>query len=67
MAVDVRHSQSGEDINVRRQAYLRRFDLEHTFRMIKHTLSTATPRRLPQTPTADRVELAHLAARAPAP
>ncbi|QEU90132.1 transposase [Streptomyces kanamyceticus] len=35
---------SGEDIDVRWQAFLRRFDLEHTFRMIKQTLGWTRPK-----------------------
>jgi hypothetical protein len=44
---------SGEDIDLRRQAFLRRFDLEHAFRMIKQTLGWTRPKfRTPQ--AADR-------------
>ncbi|MFF4934885.1 NF041680 family putative transposase [Streptomyces griseofuscus] len=35
---------SGEDIDLRWQAFLRRFDLEHTFRMIKQTLGWTRPK-----------------------
>jgi hypothetical protein len=42
-------SVSGEDVDVRWQAFLRRFDLEHIFRLMKQTLgwtgrSSAPPR-----------------------
>ncbi len=44
---------SGDDVDVRWQAFLRRFDLEHTFRMIKQTLGWTRPKlRSPQ--AADR-------------
>ncbi|BBJ37826.1 hypothetical protein SSPO_005440 [Streptomyces antimycoticus] len=35
---------SGEDVDVRWQAFLRRFDLEHTLRMIKQTLGWTRPK-----------------------
>ncbi|MFD9428696.1 MULTISPECIES: NF041680 family putative transposase [unclassified Streptomyces] len=35
---------SGEDVDLRWQAFLRRFDLEHTFRMIKQTLGWTRPK-----------------------
>lgn len=35
---------SGEDDDLRWQAFLRRFDLEHTFRMIKQTLDWTRPK-----------------------
>jgi hypothetical protein len=44
---------TGADIAIRWQAFLRRFDLEHTFRMIKQTLGWTRPKlRAPQ--AADR-------------
>ena len=44
---------TGEDVDLRRQAFLRRFDLEHTFRMIKQTLGWTRPKlRTPE--AADR-------------
>jgi len=44
---------SGEDVDLRWQAFLRRFDLEHTFRMIKQTLGWTRPKiRTPE--AADR-------------
>lgn len=43
----------GEGVDLRRQAFLRRFDLEHTFRMIKQTLGWIRPKlRTPE--AADR-------------
>lgn len=43
----------GEGVDLRWQAFLRRFDLEHTFRMIKQTLGWTRPKlRTPQ--AADR-------------
>ncbi|WP_326797746.1 transposase [Streptomyces sp. NBC_01808] len=35
---------AGDDIDIRWQAFLRRFDLEHTFRMIKQTLGWTRPK-----------------------
>ncbi len=35
---------SGEGVDLRRQAFLRRFDLEHTFRMIEQTLGWTRPK-----------------------
>ncbi|WP_371773570.1 NF041680 family putative transposase [Streptomyces sp. NBC_01438] len=35
---------SGEDVDLRWQAFLRRFDIEHTFRMIKQTLGWTRPK-----------------------
>ncbi|GCB53137.1 hypothetical protein SNL152K_10494 [Streptomyces sp. NL15-2K] len=35
---------TGEDVDLRWQAFLRRFDLEHTFRMMKQTLGWIRPR-----------------------
>lgn len=35
---------TGEDVGLRWQAFLRRFDLEHNFRMLKQTLAWARPR-----------------------
>jgi len=35
---------SSEDVDLRRQAILRWFDLEHTFRMIEQTLGWTRPR-----------------------
>lgn len=35
---------SGEDVDVRWQAFLRRFDLEHTFRLMKQTLGWTRPK-----------------------
>lgn len=35
---------SGEDVDVGRQAYLRRFDLEHTFRLMRQTLGWTLPK-----------------------
>ncbi|MDT3728947.1 NF041680 family putative transposase, partial [Streptomyces sp. DSM 41972] len=44
---------TGEDVDLRWQAFLRRFDLEHTFRMIKQTLGWTRPKlRTPE--AADR-------------
>lgn len=44
---------TGADVDLRWQAFLRRFDLEHTFRMIKQTLGWTRPKlRTPQ--AADR-------------
>lgn len=44
---------TGTDVDLRRQAFLRRFDLEHTFRLIKQTLDWAWPKlRAPE--AADR-------------
>lgn len=44
---------TGEDVDLRWQAFLRRFDLEHTFRMIKQTVGWTRPKlRTPQ--AADR-------------
>ncbi|GAB2798888.1 hypothetical protein GCM10027091_33340 [Streptomyces daliensis] len=44
---------TGEDVDVRWQVFLRRFDLEHTFRMIKQTLGWTRPKlRTPE--AADR-------------
>jgi hypothetical protein len=44
---------SGEGVDLRWQAFLRRFDLEHTFRMIKQTLGWTRPKlRTPE--AADR-------------
>ncbi|WP_369122972.1 hypothetical protein [Streptomyces viridochromogenes] len=44
---------TGEDVDLRRQAFLRRVDLEHTFRMAKHTLGWTRPKlRTPE--AADR-------------
>ncbi|WP_200259332.1 NF041680 family putative transposase [Streptomyces sp. HSG2] len=39
-----RTSMTGTDIDVRRQAFLRSFDLEHTFRFRKQTLGWTTPK-----------------------
>ncbi|MEU7162553.1 NF041680 family putative transposase [Streptomyces chrestomyceticus] len=39
-----RTGMTGPDIDLRWQAFLRRFDLEHTFRMIKTTLGWTRPR-----------------------
>jgi hypothetical protein len=40
----------GADVDVRWQAFLRRFDLEHTFRLLKQTLGWTAPRfRAPDT------------------
>ncbi|MGC0421712.1 hypothetical protein ABIA38_007248 [Embleya sp. AB8] len=45
--------RSGAEVDVRRQAFLRRFDLEHTFRMIQQTLGWTRPKvRTPE--AADR-------------
>ncbi|MGW2426011.1 NF041680 family putative transposase [Streptomyces sp. NPDC001709] len=35
---------SGEDVDVRWQAFLRRFDIEHTFRLMKQTLGWTRPK-----------------------
>jgi hypothetical protein len=35
---------SGEEIDLRWQAFLRRFDLEHTFRLFKQTLGWTVPK-----------------------
>ncbi|WP_406494440.1 transposase [Streptomyces sp. NBC_00846] len=35
---------SGDDVDVRWQAFLRRFDVEHTFRMLKQTLGWTRPK-----------------------
>jgi NAD kinase len=35
---------SGEDVDVRWQAFLRRFDVEHTLRLMKHTLGWNRPK-----------------------
>lgn len=35
---------AGEDVDLRWQAFLRRFDLEHTFRFVKQTLGWTRPR-----------------------
>ncbi|MFE1989169.1 competence protein CoiA family protein [Streptomyces mirabilis] len=35
---------TGEDVDVRWQAFLRRFDLEHTFRLMKQTLGWTRPK-----------------------
>ncbi|WP_443074643.1 NF041680 family putative transposase [Streptomyces sp. NBC_01431] len=35
---------TSEDVNLRWQAFLRRFDLEHTFRFVKQTLGRTRPR-----------------------
>lgn len=44
---------TGTDVDLRRQSFLRRFDLEHTFRMIKQTLGWTRPKlRTPE--AADR-------------
>ncbi|MFI9587726.1 hypothetical protein ACIHCQ_39310 [Streptomyces sp. NPDC052236] len=44
---------TGDAVDLRRQAFLRRFDLEHTFRMIKQTLGRTRPKlRTPE--AADR-------------
>lgn len=44
---------ASEDVDLRWQAFLRRFDLEHTFRMIKQMLGWTRPKlRTPE--TADR-------------
>ncbi|MEU1288903.1 NF041680 family putative transposase [Kitasatospora sp. NPDC005856] len=48
-----RTDMSGAEVDVRWQAFLRRFDLEHTFRMIKQTLGWTRPKlRTPE--AADR-------------
>jgi hypothetical protein len=39
-----RTSMTGEDIDLRWQAFLRRFDLEHTFRLFKQTLGWTVPK-----------------------
>jgi hypothetical protein len=38
---------TGEDIDLRQQAFLRRFDLEHTFRFFKQTLDWIVPKVQP--------------------
>lgn len=44
---------TSEDVDLRWQAFLRRFDLEHTFRFVKQTLGWPRPKlRTPQ--AADR-------------
>ncbi|WUI78755.1 transposase [Streptomyces sp. NBC_00400] len=43
---------TGEGVDLRWQAFLRRFDLEHTFRMIKQTLGWAAPVPDPTQPAA---------------
>ncbi|MEU3096507.1 hypothetical protein ABZ690_17335 [Streptomyces sp. NPDC006967] len=35
---------TGQDVNLRWQAFLRRFDLEHTFRLFKQTLGWTVPK-----------------------
>jgi DDE superfamily endonuclease len=48
-----RTGMTSEDVDLRWQAFLRRFDLEHTFRMIKQTLGWTRPKiRTPE--AADR-------------
>jgi hypothetical protein len=45
-----RTDMSGADVDLRWQAFLRRFDLEHTFRLFKQTLGWTVPKvRDPQT------------------
>lgn len=39
-----RTAMTGEDVNLRWQAFLRRFDLEHTFRLFKQTLGWTVPK-----------------------
>ncbi len=39
-----RAGMTGTDVDLRWQAFLRRFDLEHTFRMIKQTLGWTCPK-----------------------
>jgi hypothetical protein len=39
-----RTGMTGEDVNLRWQAFLRRFDLEHTFRLFKQTLGWTVPK-----------------------
>lgn len=41
---------TGADVDLRWQAFLRRFDLEHTFRMIKQTLGWTDRRSAPPRP-----------------
>lgn len=61
---------SGEDVDLRWQAFLRRFDLEHTFRMIKQTLGWTRP-KLRTPAAADRwtwlIIAAHTQLRLPRP
>lgn len=38
-----RTGMTGQDVDVRWQAFLRRFDLEHTFRLFKQTLGWTVP------------------------
>jgi hypothetical protein len=46
---------TGADVDVRWQAFLRRFDLEHTFRMAKQPLGWTRPKiRTPMRRTAGR-------------
>lgn len=40
----VGHRLSGEDVDVHWQAFLRRFDIEHLFRLMKQTLGWTRPR-----------------------
>jgi hypothetical protein len=35
---------SGEDVDVRRQTFLRRFDIEHTFRLVEQALGWTRPK-----------------------
>jgi hypothetical protein len=39
-----RTGMTGQDVDLRWQAFLRRFDLEHTFRLFKQTLGWTTPK-----------------------
>lgn len=39
-----RTGMTGADVDLRWQAFLRRFDLEHTFRLIKQTLGRTVPK-----------------------
>lgn len=39
-----RTGMTGEDVDLRRQAFLRRFDLEHTFRLFKRTPGWTDPK-----------------------
>ncbi len=53
MAVGFRHGATSADVDRCWQAFLRRFDLEHTFRLFKQTLGWTAPKiRTPE--AADR-------------